>query len=71
MRPIPREKLTLVADITSQMYDVHGGPIHIGNPGEIFSLKYYLKHGMQLTRVESVIEISCIESSHKKFSLVL
>nr|XP_039248868.1 putative hydro-lyase A1S_1268 [Styela clava] len=37
MRPIPEHQLSLVVDITSQMPDVHGAPVHIGDPDVIIS----------------------------------
>ena len=33
MRPVPEEKLDLVAQITHLTPLAHGGPIHIGDPG--------------------------------------
>ncbi|XP_035685139.1 D-glutamate cyclase, mitochondrial-like [Branchiostoma floridae] len=35
MRPIPRDKLDVVYGMTHQMPDLHGAPIHIGDPAMI------------------------------------
>lgn len=35
MRPIPAEMVDMAAKITSKLPQVHGGPVHIGNPEEI------------------------------------
>lgn len=35
MRPIPQEKVVRVVQVTSRFPDVHGAPVHIGDPGRI------------------------------------
>lgn len=35
MRPIPQEKVVRAVQITSRFPDVHGAPVHIGDPGRI------------------------------------
>jgi uncharacterized protein YcsI (UPF0317 family) len=35
MRPIPLNKVVKVVQITSRYPDVHGAPVHIGDPGLI------------------------------------
>ena len=35
MRPIPYKNVVKAVEVTSQMPNVHGAPIHIGNPEQI------------------------------------
>ena len=35
MRAIPKSKLSLTASVCDSLHDVHGAPIHYGNPSEL------------------------------------